>query len=381
LRPPRMETAGGRTNRPPDGVFSRHHLRHHLRAEVANLSHQNALLQEREAARVRAETQTAHAATHSRPPDDGGALVALAAAVQALATQNASIMAVMAPLLLESQAAAMTDAATVPMQVAAPMQVAPMRAPAAAAVQPAARVRAAAAQPAKPAAAAAAPGAEQPAAGWQQAGSRSRRRAHSRLQARVADAQLRRNFVLALRVTDATRLLMWAGYDAQQAEEAAGGRRAAETDEDSAARWLATAAEAGISLPVCLAEAALHRLRDGNRKGQAGGGVVSASFLNAQPAVGGIGVVPQRGDVLRVVFTVASDAEADTVVRFRHQLNDCGMTTYIFDVLSDSEEAQHWALWPTFLTAKAAGKKPQFQRARLMIDGERVLAPAGKSAN
>jgi hypothetical protein len=107
---------------------------------------------------------------------------------------------------------------------------------------------------------------------------------------------------------------------------------------------------------------------------------VSASFLNAKPAVGGIGVVPQRGAVLRVLFTVTSDVVADTVVRFRHKLRQDDLTTNIFDVLSDSEEAQHWALWPTFLAAKAAGKKPQFQRARLMIDGERVLAPAGKSA-
>jgi hypothetical protein len=35
------------------------------------------------------------------------------------------------------------------------------------------------------------------------------------------------------------------------------------------------------------------------------------------------------------------------------------------------------ALWPAFLAAKTAGKKAQFQRARLMIDGERVFAPAG----
>ncbi|KAG1670976.1 hypothetical protein FOA52_014365 [Chlamydomonas sp. UWO 241] len=42
----------------------------------------------------------------------------------------------------------------------------------------------------------------------------------------------------------------------------------------------------------------------------AGGGVVSASFLNAKLAVGGIGVEPRAGGVLRVLFTVASDAVA-----------------------------------------------------------------------
>ncbi|KAG1680376.1 hypothetical protein FOA52_015467 [Chlamydomonas sp. UWO 241] len=42
----------------------------------------------------------------------------------------------------------------------------------------------------------------------------------------------------------------------------------------------------------------------------------------------------------------------------------------------DREEAQHRALWPAFLAAKAAGKRAQFHRARLVVDGERVPAPA-----
>jgi hypothetical protein len=66
-----------------------------------------------------------------------------------------------------------------------------------------------------------------------------------------------------------------------------------------------------------------------------------------------------------------------TFVRHRRGFRGAGLTSDIFDVLSDNEEAQHRALWPAFLAAKAAGKKPQFQRARLMINGERVLAPAG----
>ncbi|KAG1678794.1 hypothetical protein FOA52_012834 [Chlamydomonas sp. UWO 241] len=111
-------------------------------------------------------------------------------------------------------------------------------------------------------------------------------------------------------------------------------------------------------------------------EGPAGGGVVSASFLNAKPAVGGIGVEPRRGGVLRVLFTVASDAVADTVVRSRRNLRDVDPTATVFDVLSDREEAQHRALWPAFLAAKAAGKRAQFHRARLVVDGERVPAPA-----
>ncbi|KAG1671474.1 hypothetical protein FOA52_003132 [Chlamydomonas sp. UWO 241] len=50
--------------------------------------------------------------------------------------------------------------------------------------------------------------------------------------------------------------------------------------------------------------------------------------------------------------------------------------TQVFDVLSDREEAQHQALWPAFLAAKVAGKRAQFHRARLVVDGERVPAPA-----
>ncbi|KAG1676527.1 hypothetical protein FOA52_000070 [Chlamydomonas sp. UWO 241] len=103
----------------------------------------------------------------------------------------------------------------------------------------------------------------------------------------------------------------------------------------------------------------------------AGGGVVSASFLNAKPAVGGIGVEPRRGGVLRVLFTVASDAVADTVVRSRRNLRDVDPSAAVFDVLSDREEAQHQALWPAFLAAKVAGKRAQFHRARLVVDGER----------
>ncbi|KAG1679102.1 hypothetical protein FOA52_000457 [Chlamydomonas sp. UWO 241] len=108
----------------------------------------------------------------------------------------------------------------------------------------------------------------------------------------------------------------------------------------------------------------------------ADGGVVSASLLNAKPAVGGIGVEPRGGGVLRVLFTVASDAVADTVVRWRHELRRCVDSTAVFDVLSDREEAQHQALWPAFLAAKVAGKRAQFHRARLVVDGERVPAPA-----
>ncbi|KAG1675224.1 hypothetical protein FOA52_016254 [Chlamydomonas sp. UWO 241] len=131
------------------------------------------------------------------------------------------------------------------------------------------------------------------------------------------------------------------------------------------------------SLPVRLATDVVRFLygRTGRRE-PADGGVVSASLLNAKPAVGGIGVEQRGGGVLRVLFTVASDAVADTVVRCRHELRRCVDSTAVFDVLSDREEAPHQALWPAFLAAKVAGKRAQFHRARLVADGERVPAPA-----
>ncbi|KAG1664045.1 hypothetical protein FOA52_010465 [Chlamydomonas sp. UWO 241] len=157
-----------------------------------------------------------------------------------------------------------------------------------------------------------------------------------------------------------------------------GGRRMDEEEATAAAaERIAAAAEDGTSLPVCLATDVVRFLYGGTgRREPADGGVVSASLLNAKPAVGGIGMEPRGGGVLRLLFTVTSDAVADTVVRWRHELRRCVDSTAVFDVLSDREEAQHQALWPAFLAAKVAGKRAQFHRARLVVDGERVPAPA-----
>ena len=45
-------------------------------------------------------------------------------------------------------------------------------------------------------------------------------------------------------------------------------------------------------------------------------------------------------------------------------------------MLSAHEERAHAALWPTFLAAKAAGDRVQFKRARLFVNGIRVIPPA-----
>ncbi|KAG1655774.1 hypothetical protein FOA52_009579 [Chlamydomonas sp. UWO 241] len=172
----------------------------------------------------------------------------------------------------------------------------------------------------------------------------------------------RRSFVLSIPVARGANWFL-----------AGGGRRMDEEEATAAAaERIAAAAEDGTSLPVRLATDVVRFLYGGTgRREPADGGVVSASLLNAKPAVGGIGVEPRGGGVLRVLFTVASDAVADTVVRWRHELRRCVDSTAVFDVLSDREEAQHQALWPAFLAAKVAGKRAQFHRARLVVDGER----------
>ncbi|KAG1657559.1 hypothetical protein FOA52_006759 [Chlamydomonas sp. UWO 241] len=286
----------------------------------------------------------------------------------------------------------------------APMQM-PHAVPHAAHSAPRAAPAAKAAQPARPAAAAApvasaagAPAAERPAAaGAARAASARGPSRRGGLPARVGETSLCRSHVLSIPVAAATRLIAGRGAEGQMARDGIvrGALRDAsylgstrhvrrlfsdcygseETAVAAAAVRVAAAAVDGVSLPVCLAMNLVRFVHDvSGRDRPAGGGVVSASFLNAKPAVGGIGVEPRRGGVLRVLFTVASDAVADTVVRSRRNLRDVDPSAAVFDVLSDREEAQHRALWPAFLAAKAVGKRAQFHRARLVVDGERAQA-------
>ncbi|KAG1675171.1 hypothetical protein FOA52_003394 [Chlamydomonas sp. UWO 241] len=191
------------------------------------------------------------------------------------------------------------------------------------------------------------------------------------LPARVGDASLRLSFVASISVEDAI-VFVTGGDGCGHANDVFSGCFADNAEE---ARRRAADAAAGVSMPVRLATNIVRFMHDntGNWDGPAGGGVVSASFINAKPAVGGIGVEPRGGGVLRVLFTVASGAVADTVVRWRWKLRQTQVA--VFDVLSDREEARRRALWPAFLAAKAAGKRAQFHRARLVVDGERVAAP------
>ncbi|KAG1655807.1 hypothetical protein FOA52_003680 [Chlamydomonas sp. UWO 241] len=260
----------------------------------------------------------------------------------------------------------------------APMHT-PHAVPHAAHSAPRAAPAAKAAQPARPAAAAApvasaagAPAAERPAAaGAARAASARGPCRRGGLPARVGDASLRLSFVASISVEDAI-VFVTGGDGCGHANDVFSGCFADDAEE---ARRRAADAAAGVSTPVRLATNIVRFMHDntGNWDGPAGGGVVSASFINAKPAVGGIGVEPRGGGVLRVLFTVASGAVADTVVRWRWKLRQTQVA--VFDVLSDREEARHRALWPAFLAAKAAGKRAQFHRARLVFDGERVAAP------
>jgi hypothetical protein len=60
------------------------------------------------------------------------------------------------------------------------------------------------------------------------------------------------------------------------------------------------------------------------------------------------------------------------IVQYRHSLKGTGITVY--DVLSPEEQLRHQALWPRFLEARKEGKKAQFHRARLVVDGATVTA-------
>ena len=78
---------------------------------------------------------------------------------------------------------------------------------------------------------------------------------------------------------------------------------------------------------------------------------------------------------MRIWFTVATMEAAEELLLNRCDLK--GECFTVYDVLSPEERQQHARLWPQFLAARAAGKKAQFNRARLYVDRAEVLAPPG----
>ena len=75
----------------------------------------------------------------------------------------------------------------------------------------------------------------------------------------------------------------------------------------------------------------------------------------------------QGGGRVRILFTVDTLKDARKVIRERHLLKGSGIS--IHDVLSPDEQLRHDALWPRFLREQRLGKKAQFNRAELRVDG------------
>jgi hypothetical protein len=71
----------------------------------------------------------------------------------------------------------------------------------------------------------------------------------------------------------------------------------------------------------------------------------------------------------RFQFKVASLEQADVLVRGRGKAF-AGAGVMLSEVLSAREAALHKQLYPDFLRLKAAGRRVQFRRARLFVDGQ-----------
>lgn len=84
----------------------------------------------------------------------------------------------------------------------------------------------------------------------------------------------------------------------------------------------------------------------------------------------------RRGPVAApwVWFEVSTLSQADCLIERRCALR--GTATSIFEVLSPEERKQHALLWPLFQAAKAAGKRAQFRRAALFVEGKLVRSAA-----
>jgi hypothetical protein len=80
--------------------------------------------------------------------------------------------------------------------------------------------------------------------------------------------------------------------------------------------------------------------------------------------------------VHRYFIQVGSLREADSLVSHRCLLKGTGYT--LMDVLTEVEQAEHDRLWPSFITERERGRRAQFCRARLYIEGQEVRLPPPK---
>jgi hypothetical protein len=81
--------------------------------------------------------------------------------------------------------------------------------------------------------------------------------------------------------------------------------------------------------------------------------------------------VGDQAPASRIYMTVGSLEQAELLVQNRCCLKGKGLT--VFDVLNPVETRIHRQLWPVFKAAVAAGKRAQFSRAKLVVDGVRIL--------
>ncbi len=76
----------------------------------------------------------------------------------------------------------------------------------------------------------------------------------------------------------------------------------------------------------------------------------------------------------RVYMQVPTLELAEQLVSARHALKGSGVA--VFDVLSPEERSLHRRLWPSYLAAVAEGRRAQFSRCCLKVDGVRVVPPS-----
>ncbi|KAG1658368.1 hypothetical protein FOA52_005749 [Chlamydomonas sp. UWO 241] len=290
-------------------------------------------------ARARAQPQNAPTQVGAPQVADAGhsgALAGVLAVVQAQAQQIASLVDVVSLLVSRVPGA--------PMQMPHAEPARARAGHAAHSAAPRAAPAAEAAQPARPAAAAApvasaggGPATERPASGATRAASARGPSRRGGLPARVGDTSLRRSFVLSIPVARGANWFL-----------AGGGRRMDEEEATAAAaERIAAAAEDGTSLPVRLATDVVRFLYGGTgRREPADGGVVSASLLNAKPAVGGIGVEPRgavAADALAACRARPAAASATALAALLRPRGVIGGVDGSVDGSVDAGVAEAWA--------------------------------------
>jgi hypothetical protein len=75
----------------------------------------------------------------------------------------------------------------------------------------------------------------------------------------------------------------------------------------------------------------------------------------------------------RIYFRVGTQRQADLLVQRRCALR--ATDTLLMEVLTPVEREYRRRLWPAFEAAQEAGRRAQFVRSRLYVDGKEVASP------